>query len=298
MKRKNKMMRIRTIQDLATTGNFLKNALTVFAMLAHVVLFAQEDKQKEKEIQQAQELVSEAAQKLQKDKFSTAEADYRRAIALNPASETAKYNLANAYYNKQKNGEAIQRYKQASAVATEKAARHKAFHNLGNTYMNEKKYTEAVEAYKNALRNNPTDDETRYNLALAKDMLEKNPPKNDEGGGDDNKQDDKKENEQNKNDQGDNKEGDKGDQKEDDNKGEGDEKEDKKEGENEKDKGKPEEPKDGEQKQQPQQPVPGQLSPQQVKSLLEAMNNEERQVQEKINAQKQKGVKVNTTKDW
>ncbi|HAV54019.1 MAG TPA: hypothetical protein DCX41_03680, partial [Aequorivita sp.] len=46
----------------------------------------------------------------------------------------------------------------------------------GNTYMNEKKYTEAVEAYKNALRNNPNDDETRYNLALAKDMLEKNPP--------------------------------------------------------------------------------------------------------------------------
>jgi Ca-activated chloride channel family protein len=156
--------------------------------------------------------------------------------------------------------------------------------------MNEKNYSEAVEAYKNALRNNPTDDESRYNLALAKDMLEKNPPQDDKGDDENKDKDDKKE------DDSENKEGDDGDQKEDQEKG--DEKEDKKEGEDEKDKGKPDEPKDQDKKPQEQKPQPGQLSPQQVKSLLEAMNNEEEKVQQKINAQKQKGAKVKSNKDW
>ncbi|MFT5231274.1 MAG: Ca-activated chloride channel family protein, partial [Candidatus Azotimanducaceae bacterium] len=95
---------------------------------------------------------------------------------------------------------------------------------------------------------------------------------------------------------------DKKDQENKDEQDEGDKKDDKKEGEDEKDKGKPDEPKDkkegeDEQPQQPQ-PTPGKLSPQQVKSLLEAMNNEEKKVQDKINAKKEKGVKVKTDKDW
>src|SRR5690606_11598804 len=155
------------------------------------------------------------------------------------------------------------RFKQAATTATEKSEKHKAFHNLGNTYMNEKKYTEAVDAYKNALRNNPNDDETRYNLALAKDMLEKNPPPPQDNEDKDKKDEKKK---QDKKDEK-SKEGDKGDEKKDQDKG--DEKEDKKEGD--KDQGKPDQPKDESDKPQQQQPVPGQLSPQQVKSLLEAM---------------------------
>ena len=45
-------------------------------------------------------------------------------------------------------------------------------------------------------------------------------------------------------------------------------------------------------------PQPGKMSPQQVKNLLEAMNNEEKKVQEKMNASKTKGVKIQTEKDW
>ena len=254
------------------------------------------DKEKEKIQKEALELLSDASLEIQKDNFPRAEAEYRKAIALNPVDETGKYNLGNAYYNKQKNSEAMGRFKQAASIATTKGEKHKAFHNLGNTFMNDAKYQEAVDAYKNALRNNPTDDETRYNLALAKDMLEKNPPQG--GGGDDDKEEedkDKKENEEKK-DEGDNEEeGDKGDQKE--NEDKGDEKEDKKEGDNEKDKGEPKDQKEDDQPQQ-QQPVPGKLSPQQVKNLLEAMNNEEKKVQDKINAQKQKGAKVKSKKDW
>jgi cytochrome c-type biogenesis protein CcmH/NrfG len=46
-------------------------------------------------------------------------------------------------------------------------AKHRAFHNLGNVLWM-KRITQAVEAYKNALRNDPSDEETRYNYALAK----------------------------------------------------------------------------------------------------------------------------------
>ncbi len=256
----------------------------------------------EKEQREAATLLSDASLQLQKKNFAVAEAQYREAIDLNQKSEVGKLNLGNAYYNEDLNETAMQRYKQATQVAKDKGSKHKAFHNLGNTFMKEKMYQEAVDAYKNALRNNPTDDESRYNLALAKEMLEKNPPppQPDENG--DDKDQDKKENEdkkdQDKQDEGD--EGDEGDKKED--KDKGDKKEDKKEGEDEKDKGKPDEPKDkkeGEDKQPQQpQPTPGKLSPQQVKSLLEAMNNEEKKVQDKVNAKKEQGAKVKTQKDW
>ena len=75
---------------------------------------------------------------LQKDNFPIAEADYRKAMSLNPGSEIPKYNLGNAYYNKNKINEAKLRYKQAASVATSKKEKHKAFHNLGNVFMNEK----------------------------------------------------------------------------------------------------------------------------------------------------------------
>jgi Ca-activated chloride channel family protein len=284
----------RTMRDLL-------KIFTIFFVFGIVSssLHAQVDKEKLKEMKESQEFLSDASLALQKDEFPVAEADYRKAIALNPANETGKYNLGTAYYGKSKNAEALTRFKQAASVATDKLQKHRAFHNLGNTFMNEKKYAEAVEAYKNALRNNPTDDESRYNLALAKDMLEKNPPQDDKGEDENKDKDDKKEDDQKKDD-GDNKEGDDGDQKEDQDKG--DQKDENKEGDNEKDKGKPNEPKDqeegGNEKPQQQQPQPGQLSPQQVKSLLEAMNNEEEKVQEKINAQKQKGAKIKSNKDW
>ncbi len=281
-------------------GKSLQHFLLLAFAMASFVGYSQENVAEiQKEEQQSNEYLSNATEQLSEGNFAPAEAEYRKAIALNPKDETGKYNLGNAYYGKDKNAEAMLRYKQAAAVATDKAQKHKAFHNLGNTYMNEKKYSEAVEAYKNALRNNPNDDETRYNLALAKDMLEKNPPQ--DGGGDDkNKDQDKKD--QDKKDQQDPKDkkdqGDKGDEK--DQKDKGDQKDENKEGDNDKDKGKPDQPKDEKEgdKPQQQQPVPGQLSPQQVKSLLEAMNNEEKKVQDKVNAEKQKGAKVKSDKDW
>ena len=259
-------------------------------------IIAQEaNKEKQKVLKESKEFLSEANYEMENDNFSLAEAAYREAIATNPEEDTGKYNLGIAYYDKEMNDVAMSRFKQAAAVADTKSDKHKVFHNLGNTFMNEKLYKEAVESYKNALRNNPKDEETRYNYALAKELLEEQ-EKN--GGGDDNKenQEDKQEEEKKENQDNENNKKDKedGDQKNEQNKGE--EEQDKKEGNENEDNGKPEEPKDKKQQQPPTEP--GKLSPQQVKNLLEAMNNEEKKVQEKINAKKQKGTKVKPEKDW
>ena len=244
----------------------------------------------------ANNFVYEANNLIGDDDFVSAEMAYRKAISEQGTSVAGIYNLGNSYIKKGSFDEALYRLDQAAKAATSKNEKHKAYHNIGNVLMKNKKCKEAVEAYKNALRNDPTDNETRYNLGLAKICAEQQKDDNKDDKNKDNK-DDKKDQDK-KDDKGDDK--DKKDQdqkdKDDQNKKEGDDKKD--------DKGKPKDDKDNKgkegdkNKQQPPKPQPGQLSPQQVKNLLEAMNNEEQKVQEKMNAEKQKGVPVKTEKDW
>lgn len=295
---------MKSLHDMAWSLHIKTFALAALMLCALAGFGQEKNKEQERRLKQAQQYLNDAGASLQENDFVDAEANYRRAIALDPAREVGKYNLGNAYYNEQKNAEAMNRYKQAASIATTKEEKHRAFHNLGNTFMNDKMYQEAVEAFKNALRNDPTDDETRYNLALAKDLLEKNPPQG--GDGEDENEDQNQEQEQeqqneNQDNEGQEEEGEDGEQKEDES--QGDEQDDKKDGENENPEGQqkpPEEQKKNDQsqdKKQPQ-PKPGQLSPQQIQNLLDAMNNEEKKVQDKINAQKQKGAKVKSNKDW
>ncbi|MDB4114389.1 tetratricopeptide repeat protein [Flavobacteriaceae bacterium] len=240
--------------------------------------------------------LSQGALAIENNEFITGEVAYRKAIAIEENKATGSYNLGNAYYNNSKNEEALSRFVNAAKVATTKPQAHQAFHNLGNALMNQKEYSGAVEAYKNALRNNPSDDQSRYNLALAKDLLEKNPPQ--EGEDDQEKEQDnqdKKDQQDKKDDQDKNQDQEKDPKDNQDPEGKkGDEQEDKKEPQE------PKDPKDEQAKQdkQQQQPADGQLSPQQVKNLLESMNNQEKKVQDKINAKKQKGVKIKSEKDW
>lgn len=244
-----------------------------------------------------------AQQEVESGNDAQAEAAYKKAIALNPEAAGAAYNLGNLHFNKDRRFEASADYQTAAESATTKEEKHKIYHNAGNTLYENKQFKQAVEAYKNALRNDPTDEETRYNLALAKKEEEKqgggggggddNQDQNDKEKGDD--QDDKKEGDQDEKSDGDN-EGDENEKDGDDKKGDdGKEKED--------DKGKNSEGKDGdgkpkEQKGEAPQRQKGKLTPQQVRQLLEAMSNEEQKIQEKINAKKAKGAAVKSEKDW
>lgn len=250
---------------------------------------------------EAQNFVAEGNEELDTD-FALAESSYRRAIAKDPSNLSAKYNMGNNYYKNNRYAEGMARFSQAIEVAETKAEKHQAYHNLGNALYKQKNFKQAVEAYKNALRNDPTDDETRYNLALAKEEDEKNGDGDDEDNQDQNEDENQDEDKENEDDQGEDEEGDDGEPKD-----EGDDGENEKEqGEDEKDEeGKPEDKQgdqenEGDKEEQPQQPQQGkgQLSPQQVQSLLEAMKNEENKVQEKVNAEKVKGTPVQTDKDW
>jgi len=277
----------------------MKNLLYIFVLIGYSV-FAQE-----KEKPQDEKYIYQGNKELQENNFVNAEAEYRNAISENPTNSVSKYNLGNAYFKNKKTNEALARYEEAGKVAETKLGKHKAFHNMGNSFMQQKKYDNAIEAYKNALRNNPKDNESRYNLAFAKKKKEEK-DKEDEKNKDKNK--DKKDNKDNKDkkDKDSDKKDDKG--KEDEKKDKDDKDDKDKKDKEEDDKGKEDEKKDKQndkkqdqsdnKKQEKPKPKKGQLSPQQVQSLLEAMNNQEKKLQEKMNAKKQKGVPIKNEKDW
>ncbi len=264
--------------------------LTYIFILLSFCGFSQDQ---EKTFTQTNDLISQANDLVQED-FVNAEVEYRKAISKTPSNTIGTYNLGNAYYESGLYDEALLRHMEAATSATSKNDRHRAFHNIGNVLMKQNLCQEAVEMFKNALRNDPTDEETRYNFALAKECAEQ------QGQGDDDENEDENEDEKENEDKEDKK--DDGDENEDKKDEEGNDEEKKNDGDDkEDDNGKPDEnegdkaPQKEDQKKEQQQ---GKLSPQQVKNLLEAMNNQEKKVQEKINAKKAKGPKVRAEKDW
>ena len=248
----------------------MRKILYIVLLLNSVLLFGQE---KDKNLYNGNQLFKEK-------KYADAEADFRVTESKkSPKKATAGYNLGNSVYRQNQQGEAQIRYIQALEHAKTKEEKHRIYHNLGNTFMLDKNYEAAAEAYKNALRNNPNDEETRYNYALAKRKKKDNPPpkdnkKDNKGGGG---QDNKPQPENNKNDKG----NDKKDQ--DKNKGE-DKKEDKGDGEKKEDKN--------------DNPKPSGADKQRIDNILDAVNNAEKKVQDKVNAKKVKARPVSNEKDW
>ena len=237
--------------------------------------------------------IYEGNEKADQEKYSEAEIKYRKALSIFPEETKALFNLGNTHFNDKDFDEASQRFFQTQKFSKDKNEKHMAFHNMGNVFMKKKDYAKAVESYKNALRNNPKDDETRYNYALAKELLEKENQKNenkdndeDKESKDDKNKSDKKEDKNNKDDKKDR----------DDEKKENDEKNKNKDQKKNSKKNKDDSSK--KKNEQNENRKPGQLSPDQVKSLLEAMSNQEKNVQKKINAKKVKGSPVKNVKDW
>ena len=226
------------------------------------------------------------ANSLTESDFEKAEKNYRIAINDSLSDLKATFNLSNEYYTEGYFDDAISRQLEAIKLAKNKIEKHKAFHNLGNSFMKKEMCSEAVSAYKSALRNNPNDDETRYNLALAK-QCEDEQSKNDDDQKDDQQDQENKEKDnkddpnQQKDDQG----------KDDPNQQKDDQGKDDPDQQNDKNKNSSEDSK-------PKENKKSQLSKQQINNLLKAMENAEKKVQAKVNESKQKGIKVVSEKDW
>ncbi len=103
--------------------------------------------------------------------FVDAEINYRKALDANPQSAISMFNLGNSLMAQNKLQDAMEQYATASQIEKEKPDLAQIYHNMGVIYQSQKDYARAVEAYKQSLRNNPHDNETRYNLALAQKML-------------------------------------------------------------------------------------------------------------------------------
>lgn len=220
-------------------------------------------------------LINEGNKLYEQKKYKEAAVDYQRALQKNPTYVPGIFNLGNTLFQQGQFDASRQVLSNVSKVAKTKEEKSGAHYNIGNSYMQEKKWEEAIAAYKNALRNNPQDMDAKYNLSYAEQMLKKQQ----DGGGKNNKQDKNKDNKQDKQDQ--------------------QNKDNKKQDQN-KDQQKDQDNKDQQDKkdQQDQQPQgqPSKLSKEQADQLLNALQQEEKKLQDK--KQKQKGVPVRMEKDW
>lgn len=141
-------------------------------------------------------------------KWAAAETQYRKAIFKNQKNPQAIYNLGCALLAQQKDSLAMVQFGNAAQLESNIFRRSKSYHNMGVVMQNHREYAQAIEYYKMALRCNPQDNETRYNLALCKKLLKNNQQnQNNKNNKDKNKNDKNKDkkNDKNKNKDGQNK---------------------------------------------------------------------------------------------
>ena len=190
--------------------------------------------------------------------YANAEVSYRKAIEKNAKNPQAAFNLGNALMAQKKDSAAVEQFQGAARLETNPLRKAQAYHNMGVICQTHKMYGEAIEAYKNALRLNPKDDETRYNLVLCKHQKQKQDQQqqNQQGGDNDKKQDDKQ-----------------------------------------KDQQQPDQQKDKQDDKQQEQPKP-QMSKDNAEQLLNAAIQNEKQTQEKMKQQQQQPQRRNVQKNW
>ena len=198
--------------------------------------------------------------------FVDAEVNYRKALEVNPKSTVSMYNLGNTLSQQQKFKDAMEQYVAAGKIEKDKMKLAHIYHNMGVLIQAGKDYAQAVEAYKMSLRNNPKDDETRYNLALAQKMLK-----------------DQQQNQQNQ------------DQNQDQNKDEQEKKQDQ-----QKDQNKQNDQKKDDQQQQPPKPEKkdNEMSKENAEQLLNSVMQDEKDTQDKVKKQQQVIQGGRLEKDW
>lgn len=246
------------------TKNKINFTILMLSLLYSLSIFSQKEKK----------FIIEGNKNYENKKFVEAEKNYKQGLTKNKDSYKSAFNLGDAYYQQGKYEEAAEQFQMLTHKATSKDTLSKAYHNLGNSLIQSKKYQEGINAYKNALKNNPNDEDTRYNLAYAQKMLQQQQQQNKDDKNDKNNKDDK-ENKDNK-DNKDNKENDKKDKQ--------NENKENKDNKNEKNK-----------EQEKQQ---GQISKEDAQRLLDALQNDEKNLQDKMKKEKAKGIKVDIEKDW
>ena len=232
----------------------MKTNLILFViMLIQINVFSQNIN---KDIRQGVKLYEDSS-------YVEAEQKFRNALQKDQDSFVSSFNLADAIYKQENYEKSESLFKALTEKAETKKEKSMSYHNFGNSLFKQKKIKESVEAYKNALRNNPSDIESKYNLSLAQKLLKKQKENKE-----DKKEDDKKE----------------------------EEKEEEKKEEEEKEEEENKEPQDQQKPETPQDP--NEMTEEEAQQMLDALEQQEKELQEDLQKKKRKAVNLKIEKDW
>jgi Ca-activated chloride channel family protein len=218
-------------------------------------------------------LVKEGNNAYEKGKYEDAEVGYKKALEKDGKSKEAHFDLGNAYYKQKRYDESAREYGNSASAMKDARDQAQSLYNLGNTLYQQNRYQDAVGAYKKSLRLNPKDDDTRYNLLMSQAKLKeqqdqkKKDKKNDKNK---DKNQDQKQNQKNQQDQ-----------------------------QNKQDQQKQQQNQQNQAKQDqthPQIQKKDQMPKQEADRILEAMKNNEKDIQKKL--RKREAVHVKVEKDW
>lgn len=215
--------------------------------------------------QSLRSLNNNGVEQFNQKKFGDSEINFRKGIEKDSSAVIPYFNLGDAYYKQKKYDEAMKAYQNVLSKTKDKELKGKAFYNIGNSLLDDNKLKESIEAYKNSLKMNPKDDEAKYNLSYALKKLR------DE---ENQKKQDKKDDQQNKDD----KNKDKNDKQDQQNQNQNDKKD-----------------QDKQKQQQPQNQKP-KMSKEQAEQILNALKDNEKDMQKKL--RKKVGEHVKVEKDW
>ena len=244
-----------------SAASVMRMAMVLFACLSVMQASAQNDRDY---VRRGNRLMRDTVPERLQENAPKAQVQYQKAIEYDNTNAIAHYNLGNALLNQNKAEEAMKEYDTATRFERDKGRRAKMFHNMGVVMQGAKQFDKAVAFYRESLRNDPTNDETRYNYALSLYQLKK---QQQQGGGesenkDENGQDEKKEQEKQQQEQ------------------------------------QKQEKQDEQQQEQQQQPDPNQMSKENAEQLLNAAMQDEKATQEKIQKAQQKRQQKQLQKQW
>lgn len=244
----------------------MKRLILIILVIAFsVTVFGQNER---KHIRSGNKLFMDAVKdttKIDTVKFSNAETEYRKALNKKPNDLQWNFNLADAIYKQQRFDEAAGKFAELAEKMENPQEKGRVLHNLGNSQLMNQKLDESIETYKKALRYNPTDLDTKYNLAYAQ-LLKK-------------QQEQQQQNQDQQQDQ----------QNQDQNQDQQQQNQDQQNQDNQQNQ-------DQQQQQQAQQ---NKISKENAEQLLQVLQNDERQIQDKVKKiQAAQAKRARTEKEW
>lgn len=221
-------------------------------------------------------LINDGVEHYEKEAFSDAEVNFKKGAEQDPESFEAKFNLGDAYYKQQRYDEAIKSFQSSLGNALTDEQRAKVHYNVGNSLLKSQKIKESIESYKESLKLNPNDQDAKYNLSYALNMM--------------NNQDQNQQNQDQQNDQ---------DQDQNQNQDQDQQNKDQNQDQQQQDQQQQEQQQQNQETQQDntkQQQKEPQISKEEAERILEALKDNEKELQKEL--RKIKGRRVKVEKDW